>query len=383
MPPSCGPRGAASSAAAAPDECRVELARADGEAERIDANDRPPPLAHASPLAIASLGLVNGAHFFTICSVFPYAGFLAVDNGWARDVDSAGYVAGFLATATVIARIPTSVLWGYAADRWGWYPAVQLSLASLAIGSLCFGVARPLWLALLSRCIFLGGLNGWPALTGLVCGEVGGEAEQAKVLSRVIGSGPIFALIGPAIGGWTYGLVEGLPPALPPNIFGAALAVVTMVAAHFQLSPMHRGRLSTAAPVSEEKSDALPMELVVATESTQDDDADKCATTHADAAEHTCKSDGAMSGDRPAARAAPATHSGCGLSFMSAELLLVFLYRATGGLVMYMIWDVFPLFCIASRSAGGLELSHEALGTLLSAAAVVQVRASRVDTKRP
>eukprot|EP00967_Tisochrysis_lutea_P123043 scaffold204237_cov39-Tisochrysis_lutea.AAC.2 len=79
-----------------------------------------------------------------------------------------------------------------------------------------------------------------------------------------------------------------------------------------------------------------------------------------------------MSGDRPAARAAPATHSGCGLSFMSAELLLVFLYRATGGLVMYMIWDVFPLFCIASRSAGGLELSHEALGTLLSAAAVVQ-----------
>ena len=38
--------------------------------------------------AVAALCACNIAHFFTICSLFSYAGFLAVDNGWANDEDS-------------------------------------------------------------------------------------------------------------------------------------------------------------------------------------------------------------------------------------------------------------------------------------------------------
>ena len=34
------------------------------------------------------------AHFYSIASLFAYAGFLAVDNGWAEDEDSAGFVVG-------------------------------------------------------------------------------------------------------------------------------------------------------------------------------------------------------------------------------------------------------------------------------------------------
>ena len=48
-------------------------------------------------LAVLALCLVNVAHFYSIASLFAYAGFLAVDNGWAEDEDSAGFVVGVLA----------------------------------------------------------------------------------------------------------------------------------------------------------------------------------------------------------------------------------------------------------------------------------------------
>jgi len=49
---------------------------------------RPPALAEA-PFpwkAVGVLCLGNVAHFYGICSVFSYAGFLCVDLGWVRDL---------------------------------------------------------------------------------------------------------------------------------------------------------------------------------------------------------------------------------------------------------------------------------------------------------
>ena len=48
------------------------------------------------------LALCNAAHFYTICSLFSYAGFLVVDLGWSPNVDEAGYVAGYLGSALVV-----------------------------------------------------------------------------------------------------------------------------------------------------------------------------------------------------------------------------------------------------------------------------------------
>ena len=48
------------------------------------------------------LALCNAAHFYTICSLFSYAGFLVVDLGWEPDVDAAGYVVGYLGTSLVL-----------------------------------------------------------------------------------------------------------------------------------------------------------------------------------------------------------------------------------------------------------------------------------------
>ena len=80
------------------------------------------------------LALCNAAHFYTICSLFSYAGFLVVDLGWSPTVDEAGYVAGYLGSALVVGRLFTSVLWGRLADAFGRKPAILLSMAGILVG---------------------------------------------------------------------------------------------------------------------------------------------------------------------------------------------------------------------------------------------------------
>lgn len=281
--------------------------------------------------AVAALAACNGAHFFTICSLFPYAGFLAVDNGWADDVDSAGNVAGFLATFTLLARIPTSIIWGVAADRFGSKACVEASLVAIAAGSVTFGLSTSLWASCASRAVFLGALNGWPTLTGVTVGEVGGERGQAQVASRIIGSGAIFGLIGPSVGGWTYASVPSLPSALPPNIIGALFAFAAAALVHCWLPT---------------------------------------ATTPKGAGDGGSRRSGSGSNDAQAGEvASTSTYA----ALCTRPLPLVLYYRASVGFFMYCFWDVFPLFGIASEGVGGLALGHAALGSLIAVAAVLQI----------
>jgi MFS family permease len=231
-------------------------------------------------------------------------GFLAVDNGWATDVDSAGYVAGWLATFTLIARIPTSTFWGLAADRWGSKLCLQLSLLAIATGCLLFGLSSALWAAVASRALFLGALNGWPTLTGLCAAEVGGEARQAAALSQIIAAGGICGLIGPAVGGWTYASVPALPRALPPNIMAAALA------------------LGAAALVQVWYKPGTP------------DKPDKPGSEN-------------EGGDD-----APAHDVSTWRALCTRPLPLVLGYRSAMGLYLYLLWDVFPLH------AAGHHIGH-------------------------
>jgi MFS family permease len=195
----------------------------DGDVEKEDTRYR---------RGVAALAAANCAHFFSVCSIFPYAGFLAVDNGWAVDIDAAGYVAGWLATFTLVARIPTSTLWGLAADRWGSKICLEVSLFAIAVGSPLFGLSSALWGAIASRALFLGALNGWPTLTGLMVAEISGEERQGAALSKIISVGGFMGLIGPAVGGWTYDSVPFMPRALPPNLIAAAICLVALGAVH-------------------------------------------------------------------------------------------------------------------------------------------------------
>ena len=172
---------------------------------------------------IAALALSNMAHFYSLCSIFSYAGFLAVDCGWASDTDTAGFAAGLLPTFVMLGRLCTSVPWGRAADRYGRRPCMLASMAAVAIGNLCFGLTTNLGAALAVRFLLLGAANGWVSLMGLMTLEIAGEDYQAQAFSYVISAGSVVAMAGPALGGWLYGALGPAFPALPPSLIGAAL----------------------------------------------------------------------------------------------------------------------------------------------------------------
>lgn len=183
---------------------------------------RAPP----SRLAVAALCISSAAHYYTVCSFFSYAGYLVVDAGWAGSHDESGYVAGWLAACLPLSRLPTSALWGRAADRFGRRAIMIASMLSLGVGNVAFGFSTNLWAALLVRLVLLGGLNGQPALMGLICGELGGAEWQPHVFSRVWGAEGAVNLFGPAVASFLYGrLGAGALPALAPSQAPGELAL--------------------------------------------------------------------------------------------------------------------------------------------------------------
>ena len=161
------------------------LPASDPSTPTADATTPPPPTADAPlppmrPAVVAALCLAQMAHFYSMCSIFSYAGFLAADSGWVSTPDRAGYVAGLVAAMLPLGRLPTSVLWGWVADRYGRRPALIGSMLGIAVGNLAFGFARSLWAALAVRFVLLGGCNGWNSVLGPICAEVGGPRSRCS-----------------------------------------------------------------------------------------------------------------------------------------------------------------------------------------------------------
>ncbi|KAL1499936.1 hypothetical protein AB1Y20_012618 [Prymnesium parvum] len=302
------------------------------------------PLELSSPRPVAArlpfrpvfvLCLTNCAHFYAMASIFSYAGFLAVDLGWAADEDHAGYVAGLLPTVLMLGRLPTSILWGVAADRFGRRLALTLAMLSVAAGNLAFGLSTSLAAALASRFLFLGCGNGYVSLMGLLCLEVGGPARQAQVFAYVLSAGSIVAMVGPALGGFTYGALSSTYPAIAPSLIGAALALV--------------GAATTAAWLPETKAREA---VLPATHVSSSVDPDEAKGVEGGAG-------GGGAGVCAVLRAWP--------------FPLALVLRTGHGMALFALFDVVPLWCIASRRAGGLALSEAQVGSLLAAAALGQL----------
>ena len=150
---------------------------------------------------------------------------LTADLHWAADVNSAGFVAGWLQSANVCGRAVASSLWGLVAHRYGPRPVLRITLAALFVGGVLFGLCRSLAAAMAIRFLCFGLLNGWSALLAVCAAQVAGEARQAEVLGLIIASGSGTQLVGPAVGGWTYGAVRSFP-ALVPSAIGCGLVLV-------------------------------------------------------------------------------------------------------------------------------------------------------------
>lgn len=269
--------------------------------------------------AVAVLALCNASHFYSICSLFSYAGFLCVDLGWSRNVDRAGFVAGWLGTALTLGRLPTAFAWGMAADKWGRKPCLMMSIASIGVGNLAFGLCRSLRAALVIRFVFLGMGNGWVSLVGTVTGEIAGRAKQNTVLAYTMSSGSLIQLVGPGVAAVVYGTGFRAYPALMPSLLGFGLACVTILLGVAWLP-------ETKYNVDE---DSLPPK--------QSDDTS--------ALSRLCSN----------------------RSYVTGVVLRVFL-----GVVLFATFDVLPLWAIASLGSGGLALRKTQLAAVLTASAVAQ-----------
>ena len=131
---------------------------------------------------VAFLCMMDSCHFYTVCSLFssraskmPFGGGLSLSSmayreampafspqtstgrppgidAWAStaqdDVNSAGFVAGWLQSANVCGRVVTSSLWGLAAQRHGARPVLRITLAALFVGGVLFGCCTNFALAM-------------------------------------------------------------------------------------------------------------------------------------------------------------------------------------------------------------------------------------------
>ena len=78
------------------------------------------------------------------------------------------------------------------------------------------------------RFVFFGLLNGWLVLQGPCAIAVAGRERQTDVLGLIFAAGSGMQLVGPAVGGWTYGIVEQFP-ALLPSLIGCALGIMALI----------------------------------------------------------------------------------------------------------------------------------------------------------
>ncbi|KAJ1450318.1 major facilitator superfamily domain-containing protein [Pelagophyceae sp. CCMP2097] len=305
-----------------------------------------PAPAHVWPWrAVVVLCLGNAAHFFAICSLFSYAGFLCVDLGWSRDRDHAGFVAGWLGTALTLGRIPTAVAWGAAADRFGRRPCLLASLTFVGVGNVAFGLCRSLPAALAARFVFLGLLNGWVSLIGTFTAEVAGADRQNDVSALVLSTGALVQLVGPAVAAIIYGVpVFGLAqfPALAPSLLGAGLALLAVVTGLFWL-PETKGP-AAAASAAEVKGETVIVKVVT-------------QANEEDASPRGARSPGAV--PLPLRR--------------NKQFVVGTALRTILGLSLFATFDSVPLWAIATKASGGLALSRRRLAVVLSLAAAAQM----------
>ena len=304
---------------------------------------------------VLALALCQGAHAYTLGSLFSYAGLLCVDLGWAADADAAGYTAGYLAGALTFGRIFTSVAWGKAADAYGVRPTLVASCVNIALGNLLFGCARRLPLAMLARCLFLGAGNGLVTLQGPACYAIGGSEHQVYVFGKVFAAAGAIQVLAPSLAGFAYNTIPHYP-AFVPALGGVALGLVAAIVAHAWLP---------APPANRRRSAAYAR--VVA-----DDDVDEAgggdgATDDGDATEKgDAIDDGAATVDGDAPPPSPSFAS----ALFARPVVLVTLMRMLLGWLLFASFEVIPLWTISSRRLGGLGWNQRRLGLMLGLASV-------------
>jgi MFS family permease len=190
-------------------------------------------------------------HSYLLISVFPYSGFLVIHLLQVKNEDDAAKYAGLIASAFMVGRATTSVLWGHAADRYGRSFALYASLLLSAVFSFLFGLTRSFVAAMIIR-FLLGCANGIVSTVKTMVSDMHSNdiKVESRVMNLVMGMWGWGFLISPVVSGILaepakqYSdksfLLEGTLvgtllrkyPFFLPNLLGALSCLIGMVLAY-------------------------------------------------------------------------------------------------------------------------------------------------------
>lgn len=130
----------------------------------------PSPSQHAR--STAALCLATFSVSYTLVSVFPYAGFMAIQLLPGKlDEENAGLFAGLIGSSFMVGRAFSGYGWVRMADSYGRVTSLTFSLLLSTLLSLAFGVSSTYWLALTWR-FLLGLSNGILPITKTAVSEI-------------------------------------------------------------------------------------------------------------------------------------------------------------------------------------------------------------------
>ncbi|KAL6640468.1 hypothetical protein ACP70R_021591 [Stipagrostis hirtigluma subsp. patula] len=164
--------------------------------------------------------IINLVSCLPISSLLPFQYFMIRDLHITERVEDIGFYVGFLGASYMLGRSLTSMIWGMVADRIGRKPVIMITILSTIVFNTLFGLSTRYWMALATR-FLLGFLNGLLGPIRAYVVEVCRPKHQSMGLTLVSTSWAIALIIGPAIGGYLAQPTEKCPKLFPANsLFG-------------------------------------------------------------------------------------------------------------------------------------------------------------------
>lgn len=221
----------------------------DDESTRRQPRRRPDAVTSSSHgRATAALCLSSFTNGFLVISIFPYAGYMAMDllPDDAVTRDDAGVYAGILSSAFFAGRLVTAYQWGHWADTYGRVGVLQTVLIFSGVFSVLFGMSTSFSMAILWRTC-LGMVNGIVSTTKTAAQEIawGDPVLERRAMGLVLGMRSWSLLLGPAVAGFLAEPLQQYPhwettawqrtlltkyPFVLPNLVIALLCVLAATA---------------------------------------------------------------------------------------------------------------------------------------------------------
>lgn len=364
-----------------------------------------------------ALCLCTLTHAYLLISVFPYAGFMAMDLIDGVNEENAGMYAGLIGASFMAGRALTSYQWGKWADTYGRTTILHLSLGFSCLFTLLFGLSSSFAWAITVR-FMLGFGNGLLGTVKTSVSELasGSEKLEARGMGLVMGMWGWGFLFAPALGGALAEPLRQYPgsellqpfegilsrfPFLLPNLLAAFFCITAMLGVYIfveETLPKDKRRSPANIPVDImlwwkeavltkvmcRKRNAGEVQPLATTQSvtynsteeahetTGDDDMHEAAMKHSESCSFLSTAANRVADSRKQPRresksdATEATISSLWKKYDTRVNLLIYWAYS---FVSISLDEAFPLYCMSKTA--GLSLSEKSIGSILSLSGLI------------